>query len=183
VDRHVEADRFQPVEFFLRPGGPDDLGADRLGRLQRRHAHARGHAGHEEPLAGLELALSDEHVVHHHEGKRDRARLLPRDVRRHRDRVALVHEAELGEASRAAPHDALAGAEHLARRFLSGGLGGARGDQAVPGDELAAVQARGVDLHEMLVRCRLRRRHLAQLEVHFVACRLQKIGLHRASNK
>jgi hypothetical protein len=43
-------------------------------------------------------------------------------------------------------------------------------------EELAAVQARGMDLHQQLVRRRLRRRHLAQLELHAVAGGLQEIG-------
>ena len=45
-------------------------------------------------------------------------------------------------------------------------------------DQLAAIQARRVDLDQVLVRSRLRRRRLAQLEVHALPGALQEIRFH-----
>jgi hypothetical protein len=110
--------------------------------------------------------------VHHHEGERNGTGLFPGEARRHRDGVGLVDEPVLGKAAGAAAHHALAGAEHLSRRLLPRRLGRPRGDEAMARDQLAAVQARSLDLHEQLVRTRLWRRHLAQLELHALACAL-----------
>src|SRR3954470_9740874 len=123
--------------------------------LQRRDPDTGRNARDEQPFIRLESALLDQHVVHDHERERHRSGFFPRKVFRHRDRLAGVHERVLGEGARASAHDAFARTDDLARDFLAGGLSRAGLDQPA-NDQLAAVQARGLDLHQQLARTRLR---------------------------
>src|ERR1044071_6910664 len=47
-DAGIEAESVQFLEFLAGSGGPDDLRADRLRRLQSGHADTRGHARDEQ---------------------------------------------------------------------------------------------------------------------------------------
>src|SRR6266704_794324 len=129
----------------------------------------------------------DQHVVHHHEGERDASRLLPGEVLRHGDRLARVHERIFGERSGAASHDALARLEardarpelgDLARALGAGGFRRAARLDAVPDDQLAAIQARRAHAHENLAGAGLGRRRVAQLDGGPPGIRPQPIRLH-----
>jgi hypothetical protein len=180
ADRHVEAKGLEALELGGRSRSADDLRAQRLARLQRRHPHARGHPGDEQPLARLQPPLRHQHVVHYGEDERNRGRLLERQVHRDRQRFAPVHEHVLGKRAGGAAHHPLTCAHHLAGGFLPGGLGGAGGHQAMAGDELAAIQPCGAHAHQDLVAARLRHRRLAQIQDGLIALRFQEIGSHCA---
>src|SRR6266567_957000 len=185
-----------PVAFIT----PSAKSPERVRGLQRGDADSRRDAGDEQPLAGPQFSLRDQHVVHHHEGERDASRLLPGEVLRHGDRLARVHERIFGERSGAASHDALARLEardarpelgDLARALGAGGFRRASRLDAVPDDQLAAVQARRAHAHENLAGAGLGRRRVAKLcdgpsgirpqpiRLHIVASLVFRAGLRR----
>src|SRR5204863_234013 len=104
---------------------------------------------------------------------------FPRQILRHRDGLARVHERVLGERAGAAAHHARPGADDFARGFLAGRLGGARLDEAAD-DQLAAVESRRLDLDEKLSRARLGLLDLALLEHRFSVDRLDEESSHSA---
>ncbi len=175
ADAEVEAERFQLVELFLRAGGARHARAQRFGSQQGRHAHAGRHAGDEQPLALLQVALLHQHVVDHEEGQRRGGGLFPGHVRRHRDRVGLVHQRVFGKAGRQPSH------HPSARSFdLAGALGSADFRRTGLGEavaqELAAVETGGLDAHQELPGPGLRLRRFAQFEVE--RSRIEEEGTH-----
>jgi len=151
--------RFQPLELVGRARGADHFRAQCFRGLQRRDPDARGNAGHQQPFAGGEPALGDEHVVHHHEGERDACRLLPRQVCGDSDGLPRIHQRVFGVRSAATPHDALprresgdagTGLGNLARAFDAGRLRCACLGQPATGDELAAVEPGCAHAHQHL---------------------------------
>jgi glutathione S-transferase len=91
-------------------------------------------------------------------------------------------EMELGEGPWQAAHHPFSGADHPTRAVHAGGLFGARLDDAVAADQLAAVHARGTDLQEELGGRRLRGGFLAQLEGVAVLLGFEDVGFHRAGS-
>ncbi len=172
ADADVQAHAFELVELVLRARRADHLGAERLGGLQSGDADPGGDAGDEQPFARLELPLSDEHVVHHHEDERNARGFLPGEILRHRQSLARIDERVLGEAAAAAPHHAIARLESghafselrdLARAFSAGRFRGTARLDRVPDDQLAAIEARGVHAQQDLPRAGLGHGRVAQL--------------------
>jgi hypothetical protein len=188
ADADVEARLLQAVELLLAAGGADHARAERLGALHRGDTDARGDAGHEHPFAFLQPALQHEHVVHDQEDERDRGRLFEGEALGHRDRLARIHHRVLRERARATAHDALSDAEalgartelgDLARAFHADRLGGAGLLQAMPEDELAAIERGRAHLHQHLPRPGLGHGDLTQLDMRRVGGGLHRIGFHR----
>jgi hypothetical protein len=179
---HVEPERLESGELLRRARSADHMRAQRLRRLQRGHADAGGDAEHQQPLARLERALADQHVVHHAEHERYRRRRFPREALGHRHRFARVHQRVLGEGAGTAPHHALARAKardgrtelgDFARALVAAGLGGPLG-----AEELAAVQARSAQAYENLPRCRLWHGDFAQFSRQCSRTRNEIPGAH-----
>jgi hypothetical protein len=187
LDADVEAELAQARELGGRARGADHARTERLRRLQRCNADARGHAADEQPFAGSQTSLRDEHVVDDEKDERHRRRCFDRERRRHRHRFAHVHQRVFGERARAASHDDGAG-----RRI--GDAGAERDDLArafeprrpcrtalhePARDQLAAVEPRGMHPDEQLARPGIGHRHFAPLEDDAVALGADRVGLHR----
>lgn len=106
------------AEHQRRPQVQRELGAD--------HAHAGGHGVHHHRLVRPPGAVGHDRVVHREQRHRQRARLLPRQGLRHRERERSVHHGELGVATPLG-HDGIADLPALdtvaERHHLSGELG------------------------------------------------------------
>jgi hypothetical protein len=171
------------------PDVPITVAPIALAACRARHAHARGDAGHQQRLAGAQPALQHQHVVHHHEGERDRAGVRPVERWGHCNRLALIEQCAFGECAGATPHRAVADApavdtgpdrQHLAGRFGAHRLGAAAARvQAMAGDEFAAVQARGAHADQQLTGTGLGLRHIAQLQLRAAVGIVHAIGAHR----
>src|SRR3989454_1479117 len=189
ADADVEAELLQARQLVGRARGADDARAERLARLERGHADARGHAGHQQPLAGRQVALGHQHVVDDQEHERRGGGLLPAEGGRHAHGLARVHQRVLGEAARAAPHhgvagreagDALPGLHDFARALAAARLGGGAGLAA---QQFAAGQRGGVHAHEQLARFRLGRGRIAELDGGAGRAGRDPVGLHARSSR
>src|SRR2546427_9276049 len=131
------------------------------------------------------LSLHDALPIY--ESERDGSRLFPGKILGHDDRLACVHERVFCKRSGAAPHDPLARLEardacpelgDLARAFGAGGLCRAARLDAVPDDQLAAIQARRAHANEQLSRAGLGHRRLTQLKSGFPGFGADPIRFH-----
>ena len=130
--------------------------------------------------------MQHQHVMHDQEGQRHRGRGLHRQAVRYRQRFACVHHRVLRECPGAAAHHALADLQagdtraqrnDLAGAFDARGLGVTALDQPA-GNELAAVQRRGMHLQQQLAGAGVRGGPVAQLKHGVRAFHVQGIGLH-----
>ena len=172
---------FERRQLVGRARGADDLRAQHLAQLQRRHADAGGHAVDQQPFAGLQPALQHQHVVRRRGRSAGCWRPLPTTALAG---TAMASAASISAYSENAPAqrpitrspglkpaDLGADRDDLAGAFAADGLPGAGlAVQAVAQHELAAVERRGVHAHQQLLRSRLGHRRLAQFE-HRVRCR------------
>ncbi len=176
------------ASFSEEPEVPMTCASSTFAELQRGHAHARGDAVDQQPLAGLQPPLQHQHVVGDQEGQRECSPLRPRRARGHGHRLGRLHQRELGEGAGAAAHDPVSGPkaprpgadrDHLARTLAADRLPASRlAVQAVAEQELAAVERGGAHPHQKLRRPGHRHGRVAPLQRRGAVGHLHPPRLH-----
>ena len=141
VDDVIGAERLGLLGLGVVADGGDDGAADRLRHLDRDGADAGAAGMHQHGLAGLELGVVEQHVLHGREGDRRAGGVAHGDAGRHRDDQPRRHVEEFaGEAVDVKAHDAGDVFAQIVAAFAAG-LAGAAGEGAIHHHRIAGLEA------------------------------------------